>query len=195
MSNIKNILTVAAVQAACDQATNGANVILEWVRDCKTRKGVEVSITKHVRMVGRVGIDYDNQKAVIAKRASDELPSKNQGLSWGQWVESSKYLIEHKGNYYVRLYSGTSKKTTPSVQFRVNGQPTTLQAIEPAYFADPVELRDNKKLTTLTASEVKSEKGDCFTCKVADMIRIHTEVNTPEVPQVKTEPETETVNA
>lgn len=175
------------VKQAVHTTPKGSNIVLEWVRDMDTRKGIEVPFSKSVRMVGRMGIEYDNLKAVEAKRESGELPAVNAGLPWGQWSEYP-WLIEHKGNYYVRLYNGTSASVKPEVHFFKSGVETTLREIEPAYFAamDKVEALPEidrpaaakaalKLLTTLMASEVKSEKGETFTCKVENMTRIHAE--------------------
>jgi len=78
----------------------GQIVTLVTERDCKTRKGME-PVRKHSEFQARVGVNYDNIKAVQEKRAEGQLPAENAGLPWGQWVEFP-YVIEHKGEYYVR---------------------------------------------------------------------------------------------
>lgn len=146
------------VQTAVENAPKGANIIVEWVRPCKVKKGCADSITKSVRMVGRIGIDYDNLKAVEAKRESGELPAENQGLPWGKWY-AFPYLIEHKGTYYLRLYNGTSDKVHADAHFFRNGVEVTKESLD----------------NDLLAAEKSSEHGDTFTCKVENMTRIHTE--------------------
>jgi len=171
------------VVAAIEATPKGANIIVEWVREAKTFKGVSEKITKSVRMVGRMGIDYDNMASVQAKRESGELPAENQGLKWGFWVTFPYLIGFNKGMkkenpdgsrneeyykvlpttaYYLRLYNGTSDKVKPDVHFFVN-------SVE----VDKTELFKREKY--LLASEKESEHGDCFTCKVEDMTRIHSE--------------------
>lgn len=153
-------MELATVQNVLSIAPKGANIVLEWTRNVKTRKGVTDTILKSVRMVGRVGIEYDNQKSVIEKRESGALPSENAGLPWGRWAVYP-YLIEHNGRYYVRLYNGTSKNVKPSATFTVNGQ----------------EVRRDEIAPKLLASELTEKSGDCFTCKIEDMTRIWVESN------------------
>jgi hypothetical protein len=136
----------------------GSNIILEWVRPCKTRKGVTDVLTKSVRMVGRMGIEYNNIGTVQDKREAGDLPAVPQGLPWGVWSEYP-YLIEHKGSYYIRLYNGTSSKVHPEVHFFKNG----------------IECAKDDISACLLASELESEKGECFTCKVENVTRIHSE--------------------
>lgn len=105
----------------------GQFVGLLWVRPMAVRKGIESVVTKEVRTVARVGIEYDNQAAVIEGRASGDLPPENAGLPWGKWLHYP-YLIEHKGNLYFRLYpvNGTKAKTV----YRLNGQIARREEIE-----------------------------------------------------------------
>lgn len=146
------------VKKAIEETPKGSNIVVEWVRACKVKKTCTDSITKAVRMVGRIGIDYNNLSAVQTKRENGELPSTPQPLPWGQWA-IFPWLIEHKDKYYLRLYNGTSSIIKPEVHFFNNGVETTLEAISPV----------------LLASEKDKEHGDCFCCKVEDMTRIHCE--------------------
>lgn len=146
------------VVAAIEATPKGANIIVEWVRPCKVKKAVTDMITKSVRMVGRMGIDYDNIASVQTKRENGELPSENNGLPWGTW-DIFPFMIEHKGNYYLRLYNGTSDKVHPEVHFFKNGQEVNKDEIAPV----------------LLASEKEEKTGDCFCCKVENMTRIHNE--------------------
>lgn len=146
------------VLAVVSEATKGANIKLSWHRACKTKKTCSDAISKEVHAVGRVGINYDNQKAVIEKRENGELPEQSQPI-WhgkGEWA-IFPYLIRHTvtGQYYLRLYTGTGT-AKPSVQFYRNGQAVSFENVAP----------------DLLASEKNSEKGDCFCCKVEDMTGI-----------------------
>lgn len=146
------------VVAAIETAPKGANIIVEWVRPVKTLKAVQDNITKSVRMIGRMGIDYDNMKSVQEKRESGELPAEPQPLPWGKWA-IFPFLIEHKGGYYLRLYNGTSDKVHPEVHFFRNGVEVSKEEIAPL----------------ILASEKEEKTGDCFTCKIENMTRIHSE--------------------
>jgi len=144
--------------ATVKSATKGANIKLAWTRPCKTKKSCVDSISKSVRTSGRIGIDYNNQKAVIEKRENGELPAEAQAIWHGKGeFEIFPYLIRHTvtGQRYLRLYTSTgSDKAT--VQYYRNGIPVSLESVS----AD------------LLASEKKTSKGDCFCCKVEDMTDI-----------------------
>ena len=142
-------------------APKGANIVLEWVREAKTRKG-SPSISKAVRMVGRVGVAYDNLKSVREKRANGELPEENQGLAeWAEWAEYP-FLIRHKtkGTVYLRMYKGTSEKVKPKVAFFMDGHQVERADIE----------------AHLLASEKQShDDSDTFMVKVDDLKRVYNE--------------------
>jgi hypothetical protein len=152
-------MNLATVKSAIAAAPKGANIILEWVRPAKVKKAAQGdNIEKHVRMVGRMGIEYDAMKSTVERRESGEAPAENAGLPWGEWLEYP-YLIQHKGKVYLRLYVGTSRKVTPKVEWTRNGQPVSREDIESA----------------LLASEKSERKGDTFTCTLANLTRVHIE--------------------
>lgn len=161
------------VRAAIEAVPAGANIIVEWVRPVKVKKSCQDKITKSVKAVGRMKIDYDNLKSVQAKRESGELPAENAGLPWGFWV-SPCVIGMNKGlkkedplystvlpstEFYLRLYNGTSDKVRPEVHFFRNGVEVSKESID----------------GDILASEKDSEHGDCFTCKFENMTRIHSE--------------------
>lgn len=151
MNKDKVVETMVTIQ-------KGANIVVEWTREAKTRKGVTDIIEKSVRMVGRIGIEYDNLGVVKEKRASGELPSENQGLKWGNY-EIYPYLIEHKGNHYLRLYKSTCAIIQPKVTWTLNGGVVYKDEIAPM----------------LLKSEVDSQEGDCFTVNIKSITRLHKE--------------------
>lgn len=172
-------MQVEQVKEAIESTPKGANIIIEWERNGKTRKGVVEQITKKVRMVGRIGIEYDNIGAVQEKRENGELPAENQGLKWGEF-EIYPYLIAHKGNKYVRLYKGTSDKVQPKVVWFKNGQEVEIGEIAPL----------------LLKSELTSSKGDCFVVNAEDVTRLHRESEVEVVAEaVKVEAQAEPVEA
>lgn len=164
-------MNIEQVRQAMSETPKGCNIIVEWVRNGKVRKGVTSNIQKSVRMVGRIGIEYDNMQTVQTKRATGELPAENAGLPWGRY-EVYPYLIEHKGERYLRLYKGTSNKTTPRV----------------VWFKDGSEVQRDEVADMLLKSELDSKEGDCFTVKVSDITRLNSEVLT-DTEQVRTEAE------
>ena len=146
------------VRQAIKETPKGANIVCEWTRPCKTRKGTPAIITKAVRMVGRMGVEYDNLGAVQEKRDNGELPAVNAGLPWGQWSEYP-WLIEHKGKHYLRLYNGTSKLTT----------------VKATFYMDGIEAEKDRVAPFLLASELTEKDGDCFCCEVGNLTRINHE--------------------
>jgi len=167
------------LKAALVATPKGANIVAEWTRSAKVFKTCTDSITKSVRAIGRVGIEYDNQKAVVEKRDSGELPSENAGLPKGQEWEVYPYLIvcPSSGKRLLRLYNGTSPFIHASVQWHLNGQEVSFAAIE----------------GSLLASEKAERKGDCFCVNVEDITRLNRESDLISVKQEKTEEELDPV--
>lgn len=75
-------------------------------------------VVKFSRATVRMGIKYDNVRAVAEKRRTGELPQENQGLSWGVW-DIPGYTIVHKSNIYLRVYP-VKGNPTESIYY-VNG--------------------------------------------------------------------------
>lgn len=150
---------VATINEIIDSAMKtrkGVNVQLEWERDCKVKKSCNDDIRKRTQTVGRVGIDYNNQKAVQEARDAGELPNEEQPI-WhgkGEWV-IFPYLIRHtvSGQLYLRLYSATSKTYRPSVQYYRNDIPVDFEDVE----------------NDLLASEKNKSNRLCFCVKIEDM--------------------------
>lgn len=157
-------MELSTIQKVIENTSKGANIICEWQRQVKTLKGCPYAIDKHTRMVGRVGINYDNQAAVIEKRENGDLPLESQPI-WkgaGEWLVFP-FIIRHKktGQLYLRLYNGTSTKVPVKVEWLMDGDVVTYENIE----------------SYLTAAEKNDDKGDCFCCKVEDIIRIGNEAD------------------
>jgi len=154
-------MELAQVNQVMEIAPKGANIVLEWTRNAKTRKGAP-QVRKMVRMVGRVGLTYDNIGAVKEKRENGELPKENQGLAeWAEWVKFP-FLIKNKksGQLYLRLYKGTSAKNPPHRQFIMDGQAVSFEAVEAHLLASEKGSHDNT---------------DCFIVKIEDLTRIYSE--------------------
>lgn len=154
-------MELAQVQKIVETAPKGANIVLEWTRDAKVRKGAP-KVRKMVRMVGRVGLTYDNLGAVQEKRSNGELPSENQGLAeWAEWVQFP-FLIRNKksGQLYLRLYKGTSDKVRPRVAYILDGKAVSFEAVEAHLLASEKGSHDNT---------------DCFIVKIEDLTRVYSE--------------------
>ena len=68
----------------------------------KKKKDLGEGIVKVSDLVIRLGVNYANMKV-------NENREAVQGLKWGNWVEGLEGLvIEHKGNYYLRVASSYS---------------------------------------------------------------------------------------
>lgn len=152
----------ANVQAVIDRAPKGANIVLEWTRPCKTRKGVTNAVAKAVRMVGRVGLTYDNIGAVVEKRQNGELPAENAGLpAWAEWVQYP-YIIRNRtsGQLYLRLYKGTSDKVRPMVRFLIDGNEASREAVAPLVLKSEVET---------------DHDSECFMVKIEALNRVYSD--------------------
>jgi len=147
------------VNEIIEGAPKGANIVCEWKRPCKIyKRGEQADIEKHVRTVGRVGIDYDEMQEVKQGRAEGSLPAENAGLpAWQKWVVFP-FLLAHKtkGTKYIRLYKGTSKTVKPFVKWYKNGVEVPYSVVEPY----------------LTSGERKEKTGACFSVKVESLLKV-----------------------
>lgn len=157
-------MKLAQVNAVMENVPKGANVIIEWTRPCKTRKAnSHLTVEKAVRMVGRLGVEYDNLKNVQAKRSDGRLPSENQGETWWEW-ERHPFLVRHRtnGQRYLRLYKGTSDKVSPHRQYFIDGKAVSAEEAEPL----------------LLASETKGhDDSDTFMVKIEDVTAVRSETD------------------
>lgn len=169
----------------------GANVVVEWKRFGKLKKtfsDLEGRIYKVVRMVGRIGIEYDHINDVQEKRENGELPIDNAGLRGEQVWEIYPYLILNPKNEkrYLRIYNGTGNSS-----------------ITAQWFLDdkPIDKETLKGMEILLKSETKDKEleGDCIQVGIENIFRlgkIKTEVDQEtEVPAAPAEVPAETVNA
>jgi hypothetical protein len=76
--------------------------------------------------IGGYGTMVNNRR--IKEDKADNFVSME--LPWGQWVESSKTLIEHKGNLYLRQYLVAASETHGVTKaYRLNGVATSAKAL------------------------------------------------------------------
>lgn len=152
----------------------GRNLRATWRRNAKVRKGVTALIEKETIAAVRTGINFANLSSVkegIAKEERQEV----QPLQWGQWKEFP-FVIEHKGNDYLRLYPASS---VPFVY--EDGKAVCTQAEESIqrpkvkWFLDGREIPFVLIQEFLLASEHPKpieETPICFTIKFNDLVSL-----------------------
>ena len=137
-------------------AKKGQYVTFKTERTMKVRKG-QSPITKISEFVARVGVTYDNMKAVKQKRSDGTLPEENQGLPWGKWV-TFPYVIEHKDALYLRCSATQNKEQTGKVHYFRNGEEIS---------------RDEAQSACLASEFAPKSDGDVFNIKVDSIIDAH----------------------
>lgn len=133
----------------------GQIVTLVTTRAMKVRKGQD-PIKKTSEFQCRVGVNYDNIKAVQEKRAEGQLPAENAGLPWGEWVDFP-YVIAHKGEYYVRctiLRNAFRKAPT----FTRNDVEITKDEAQVACLASEFREGDDNDVFNVKLSAIRSVK-------------------------------------
>jgi hypothetical protein len=116
-----------------NEKKNGAWFKIEWTSDlngklCASAKRAGHVVEKEVSTTIRKGIRYANMASVRERLISEgkflidpvtgETHVFPEKLSWGEWVDGSDFLIQHKGQYYVRLYTSPNK---PKVKYFLDG--------------------------------------------------------------------------
>ena len=129
------------------------------------RKDYGKGVTKITTMRTRIGCDYSKMKNVIAKRAEAQLMGRDMSagtsggsLPWGNWVSGyEKLIIEHKGNYYLRIAECYTKGiASRNSQYYYNGEPVSKEAI----------------VDKVAPSKLKSSAAGVYTVKLDDIISI-----------------------
>jgi hypothetical protein len=126
-------------------------------REMKTRKGMP-TIIKSSKLTVRIGVDYSNIASVKEKRENGDLPSQEEStLPWGHWVDGLfPYVIEHKGEYYVRCTVVNNPNSHSETHYFINGQEKSRDEIESMCLASEFKDRDdldvfNVKMSNLVA--------------------------------------------
>lgn len=137
------------------------------VRPVKTKKAyADERIIKVSSVVLRSGIDYDKMASVIAKRETGELPSENQGLPWGEWLEHP-FFITHKGTLYVRFSLIQEKRDDDGNSYKVQKG-----KIKTRYYRNGVRVSKSSLADICLASEFSSKRPDCITVKAENIAKI-----------------------
>lgn len=126
----------------------GTFVNITITRPAKVKKSVESAIEKHSEYIGaRLGIDYDNLAQTKTLREDGSIPKENAGLVWGEWL-NFPYLIQHKGQIYLRVYAEISKIKTTWIE---NGEEVSKNNIADKLLSSEKNTRVNdNKFATLT---------------------------------------------
>lgn len=137
----------------------GQHTKIAWQKVCKTLKSFDGIVSKRTVAHVRTGINYVNLAEVRAEIISGERDGV-EPLPWGQWVKGfEKYIIEHKGTDYVRLYPATFANLVPQVEWTLNGKPASFAEVEPFLLASEKPKADE-------------DKPLCFTVKAESVIAI-----------------------
>jgi hypothetical protein len=98
----------------------GGFASVTWNKQLKTLNGVSGTVEKVSTTVVRLGVRYENTKAVKEKYGTDY---KAQPLPWGQWFDKEhRYFIEHKGNMYLRCTAIHSPFVKVKTKYFLNGK-------------------------------------------------------------------------
>lgn len=141
------MMNIEAIKKQVMAANKGSFHAIAWERPMKVKKAYAGNtIVKRSAGVVRFGVEYDNMKAVQAKRESGELPVQNQGLKWGEWAVYP-YFISHKGNTYLRCSTASNRIQST---YTMNGKPVTLEEIKPMLLAS--ELNHDNVVDVFTVN-------------------------------------------
>lgn len=117
-------------------------------------KGIEIK--KVTSAIVRCGINFANLTSVKQGIENNER-SEVQNLPWGTW-KKFPYVIEHKGQNYLRLYPSVNTNHIPKV----------------TYFVDGIETKKVKVMELVTPSKAKEMKlhstPECFTIKESNLL-------------------------
>lgn len=135
------------VKSVINSNKKGTFITASWKHDCKLKKAYknDNNVSKISVATVRLGVTYDNINNVKEKRENGTLPEENQGLPWGTWV-MFPYIIEHKGNYYLRL--SLANNNPIKTRYWNNGNETTYNNIENMLLAS--EKPKNKEIDVIT---------------------------------------------
>jgi hypothetical protein len=103
---------------------------IKYARPLKIKKEsqTEYSGRKITDGVFRIGVDYNNTKAVQDKRASGELPAENQGLKGRSWVVFPCLLKGLNDKLLVRIY--TVRNAYRRTHYEINGSEVDFDTLQ-----------------------------------------------------------------
>ena len=93
----------------------------------------------------RLGINYENTKAVAEKRASGELPPVNTGMKYGEW-EVFPYFIKNGDRRYLRCYPNCSQSARMESRYFLNGKIVSKEEIQHMCLAKEFRSEDKQRI-------------------------------------------------
>lgn len=115
----------------------------------KKKKELGNGIEKISDLVIRLGVDYANMKI------NENRETPIQPLKWGNWVKGLEGLvIEHKGNYYLRVASAYSN----------NGKCV--------YLLNGNEISKEEVISLIGEKKVESGKPDVYNIKFENILEL-----------------------
>lgn len=113
----------------------------------KKKKELPEGIEKITDLVIRLGVDYSSMK-INENRVVGGLP-------WGHWLAGLEgFVIEHKGNYYLRVASSYSNTTKSQ------------------YFKDGKELSKEEVIQLIGEKNIKTKEADIYNIKFENIIAL-----------------------
>lgn len=137
-------------------ANPGGMLACVWQRDCKTRKGITVSIEKRVAAHSlQFAAAYDNRATVQDKRESGESPAENQGLRGFTWEVFPRILrAEKSGKLYARL--NVTKATRFATVYFLDGKRIDKATIAPYLLASEISKGEIPLVLNVAVDAIKS---------------------------------------
>jgi len=140
-------------------AVHGQFVSIRTVRPIKVRKGC-AEILKDSRFTVRIGVNYDNQKAVVEKRENGDLPAENAGLIGREWIVFPYILRSIKsGKYMVRCSPVHNDACKRSVEFTRNGKTITREEAAVDAYASEFAEREPTDAFDITVDNIVEING------------------------------------
>ena len=128
---------------------NGAYTNITFMSDLTPNKdNKNHRIQKVISAVVRLGVAYSHieVESIQARRVADEngVPLTEK-LPWGEWDPNCQYLIEHKGNYYLRCTVSRSPNHRRYVKYLLDGVEVSKETVMPLTRASEWAPRDKEE--------------------------------------------------
>lgn len=128
---------------------NGAYTNITFLSDLTPNKdNKEHKIQKVVSAIVRLGVAYSHiqVESIQARKVVDgEGKPISEQLPWGEWDPDCRYLIAHKGNYYLRCTVSRSPNHHRSVKYLLDGVEVAKEEIMPLTRASEWTPRDKEE--------------------------------------------------
>lgn len=113
-----------------DSLKKGTIRTVTYTKPLKTRKGIEDVVTKTTTMQVRLGVKYNNMKAVKAAKAEGKLNHDNYKLEdTYEWLDDNFIKNKKTGNVQLRMAYANGNKTI--TEYKKNGVVVEKVDIEP----------------------------------------------------------------